>query len=269
MSLSPEVEEIRARLHQLSDLLINLTCDQAEKNYGLAQSLMSILGIKSKKKITRTSYNLFGRFKDLNRDFDALRDELKSKDHEDLVSIAIKGKLGTKKDLTELDKFELTEKLVLHVRNQRESRGLRPSPEIPIEGKERLHQLSDLLINLTCDQAEKNYGLAQSLMSILGIKSKKKITRTSYNLFGRFKDLNRDFDALRDELKSKDHEDLVSIAIKGKLGTKKDLTELDKFELTEKLVLHVRNQRESWGLRPSPEIPIEGKEMSQETHDQE
>ncbi|MGA1379910.1 MAG: hypothetical protein ACO3Z2_08180 [Chitinophagaceae bacterium] len=143
MNLSPEVEAIRSRLHQLSDLLINLTCEQAEKSSQLRQSLMSILGIKSKKKTTRLDYNLFGRFNDLNSDFDALNDELKARDHEELVMIAIKSKLGKKKELIALDKFVLIEKLVLYVRNQRESWASKPLEEISIENKETPEKISE------------------------------------------------------------------------------------------------------------------------------
>lgn len=146
MSLSSEVEEIRSRLHQLSNLLINITCDQIEQNTVLRESLMSILGIKSKtsnRKLIRSEYNLFGRFKDLNRNFDALDEELKTKDHEELVLIATKNKLGKKKDLIALDKLALTKKLVLHVRNQRESWGSRPLPEIFIEDKKIQEEMHD------------------------------------------------------------------------------------------------------------------------------
>ena len=121
MSLSPEVEAIQERLHQLSNLLIDLVCDQAEQNPSLRQALMSVFGITSKKKLTRSNYNLFSRFQELNCDFNVLSTELNTKDHEELVLIAMKKKLGKKKDLTSMDKTALAEKLVQYVRGQRES----------------------------------------------------------------------------------------------------------------------------------------------------
>jgi hypothetical protein len=113
---SHEIEAIRERLSEI----VALICQQAEKDHEFQKSLQTILGIKSKNKPKKSkpSYDLFGRYGDLNKDVAAFSQELGEQSHSELVQIASAQKLGTKKELEKNATPELVEKLIQYVQQE-------------------------------------------------------------------------------------------------------------------------------------------------------